>query len=165
MDLVDKAPMYEAAVGEFKKHWQRPPPPEEMLQSALGWKSSKPRDEGQGGKGKQKQHPPKDQPKKGGQEKQEKQGKSSNRNPNWQHKRVVPSGAGDSQVASTTQDFNKEDKKPALSGGNKEPITKPQASSSGQPREKLNPSGPDRKPRWTHCFNCRDEGHFARDCP
>ncbi len=159
MGMVNKAPIYEAAVGEFKRHWQRPPPPEEMLQSALGWKSSKPRDEGQSGKGKGKFHPSSDHQKKSG---QDGQGKSSTKNPNWQHKKVAPS---DPKVDPNTKNPKIEEKKPVLTGGNKEPVNKPQASSSGQQREKLNPLGPDGKPRWTHCFNCREEGHFARNCP
>ncbi len=94
-DMVRKAPIYEAAVGDFREKWERPASPEQMLQSSLGWESSKPRGEKQEGKRawKKTQNPYKGMPQKQQQCTAHKnQGKKQSKHEKWLAKRANNSG-------------------------------------------------------------------------
>ncbi len=138
-EMINKAPIYEAAVGEYRQRWERPLPPDKMLQSALGWVSSKSQDEtNEGDKGKSKPHPSGHHQKGKG---HRNQGQGPHRNPDWQPKKVSQT------EVSPSKPQKEESKKPQMTGGNKQTFNRPGTSTTGQVREKLNPIGPDGKPR------------------
>ncbi len=124
-----------------------------MLQSALGWQSSKPRDESTDGKPLQKQQKPSGTAS---------QGVKPATNPNWKPIRPVHSAPSDGK-ASGKPGGDAKQRTPILTGGNLQPLVKAEAGPTAPVKEKQNPLGPDGKPRWTHCFNCRERRAISRE--
>ncbi len=145
-----------------------------MLESALGWHSSKPRGETLERQNTQPNVQP--LPKqmtnqnlhqgKGHENRSLKQQMKAQK---WQTKRANSGnnqeGGPNTKNPRREEQGNQGNQMVRVSGGNREPIPYPQENPSTLVREKVAPVRPDGKPRWTHCFNCREEGHFARECP